>query len=1144
MASMVLVLKRSPEQELDLRRLIEEQHKPSSPQFHHWVSPDEFGRRFGPGDQNVNAVTSWLRSNGFHVDGVTRGRGTIRFSGTAAQVAQTFHTSIHKFVIDGEEHWANSSDPQIPVALFPAVSGIASLHNFGAKPQIRIKTKDAHAVRKSDSPRPLIAFKDGSHALSPADYATIYNVKPLFQRGISGHGSTVAVLADSNINVKDVIDFRNKFGLPSNAPQIIVNGPDPGNLGGDEEMEAVLDTSWSGALAPDATIDLVVSASTNTTDGVLLSELYAIDNNLADIVSESFGICESAATRAFADLIASLAEQAAAQGITYAVAAGDSGSAGCDTPSEPRATKSISVNLLASSPYTIAVGGTQFSENGSDGAYWKQGAAVSYIPESVWNESCGLGQCSQPNLFAGGGGASIFFAKPPWQTGVVGIPNDGVRDLPDISLTAATDHDAYVMCFQGSCAKDQVYEVGGTSASVQAFAGIMALVKQPAGVRQGLANYVLYQMASTEEVNDCNGSNASKMSIESCVFNDVTIGTNAVPGEFGYGTTAAYYQATVAYDLASGLGSMNVFNLVTRWSGSVPSISGPQVNLTPAILNFFGKEIGVQSAPQVVTLSNLGNKPLNFGSIAVVGSNAADFTETDNCGASIPAAGSCTMQIIYTSSTAGSESASLLITDNGSKSPQTVVLNAEQPSSCTYALSAASANFASPSDSGTVNVITQTGCAWTVSDNQTEWIHLGSIAGGTGSGSVAYAIEANFSVSSRTGAISIAGLTLSVTQSGLGAPSGPTPLHFVPVTPCRVVDTRNTRGAFGGPSLAARDTREFAVSQSSCGIPSTAQAYSMNVTVVPKEKLGYLTIWPSGAPQPLISLLNSYDGRIKANAVVVPAGSNGSINIFATDATDVVLDLNGYFVPQSDPYGLQFYPITPCRILDTRNPNGLLGGPSFIANEFRDIPVQAGPCNLPRSAQAYSLNFTVVPLGTLGYLSAWPSGQSQPYVSTLNDFEGNVVANAAIVPAGAGGEITLFTTHPTDVVIDVNGYFAPVGSGGLSLYNLNPCRVLDTRRQEDAFSGILEVNVAGSPCAVPSNAQAYVLNSTVVPQDWLGFLALWPNNESQPAASTLNSWDGSVVSNMAVVPTQNGRIDAYTSQTSDLILDIFGYFAL
>ncbi|HLJ49942.1 MAG TPA: FG-GAP-like repeat-containing protein [Bryobacteraceae bacterium] len=259
--------------------------------------------------------------------------------------------------------------------------------------------------------------------------------------------------------------------------------------------------------------------------------------------------------------------------------------------------------------------------------------------------------------------------------------------------------------------------------------------------------------------------------------------------------------------------------------------------------------------------------------------------------------------------------------------------------------------------------------------------------------------------------------------NGYFAPPAGNALAFYPVTPCRVADTRGTNGQFGGPPLGASGTRSFTVPQSACNIPSTAQAYSLNMTAIPPAPLTYLTTWPAGHAQPLVSTLNAFQGQIVANAAIVPAGTGGAINVFVSDPSNVIVDINGYFAPPGSPGALYFYPVTPCRVADTRGATGLLGGPSLGAGGSRTFPIPASACGLPATAQAYSFNMTVVPSGPLLYLSTWPAGQTQPVVSTLNDLQGKVVANAAIVPAGTSGAISVFVNDATNVIIDVNGYF-------------------------------------------------------------------------------------------------------------------------
>lgn len=372
--------------------------------------------------------------------------------------------------------------------------------------------------------------------------------------------------------------------------------------------------------------------------------------------------------------------------------------------------------------------------------------------------------------------------------------------------------------------------------------------------------------------------------------------------------------------------------------------------------------------------------------------------------------------------------------------------------------------------------------------------------------------------------------------------AGPSALQFVPVPPCRVVDTRNPDGQFGGPPISGGTHRDFPIPQGSCNIPASAAAYSLNITVVPLGYLGYLTVWPTGENQPQVSTMNSLDGRVKANAAIVPAGAGEAVSIFASNSTNVVVDINGYFQRPTST-SLAFYPLTPCRVADTRGSNGPLGGPRLIGGQERDFPVLAATaCGIPSTAQAYSFNLTAIPKSTLGYLTVWPTGQTQPLVSTLNAPANTVIANAAMVAAGENGEIAAFPSNDTDLVIDVSGYFAPPGTGGLSLYSLLPCRVLDTRKARGAFTGTLLVDVVDSGCGV-SQAGAFVLNATVVPLGSLGYLTLWPTTERQPLASTLNAVDGAVSSNMVIVPNIDGWLDVFASSSTNLILDSVSYFA-
>jgi Beta-propeller repeat len=395
----------------------------------------------------------------------------------------------------------------------------------------------------------------------------------------------------------------------------------------------------------------------------------------------------------------------------------------------------------------------------------------------------------------------------------------------------------------------------------------------------------------------------------------------------------------------------------------------------------------------------------------------------------------------------------------------------------------------------------------------------------------------------------------------------PIALAFFPLTPCRIADTRvgsGFTGAFGAPSLSGGVARGFPIPTSNCDVPATAQAYSLNITVVPPGPLGYLTAWPTGSAVPLVATLNSLEGQVVGNAAIVSAGTNGSMSLVASNTTDVVIDINGYFAPPLLPLALAFYPVTPCRVADTRSGSsgsglsGVFGPPSLVGGATRNFPMPASSCPISPSAQAYSVRMTVVAPGPLGYLTTWPAGQSIPTVATLNALDGGVVGNEAIVPGGTSGAISVFASNDTDLVIDINGYFAAPGNpGAMYFYSLTPCRVADTRSGStgSGLSGAFgppalvggatrDFPMLSSSCAISPEAQAYSLNVTVVPPGPLGFLTAWPAGQPLPVAATVNALTGDVVGSAAIVAAgTSGGMNVFASNPTQLILDINGYFA-
>lgn len=676
MEHMLLVLSRSPQQESALETLLAQQQDKSSPNYHKWLTPAQFGAEFGPADQDIQTVSSWLQSEGFTVNSVSTGRTVIDFSGTAATVQSAFHTAIHRYVLpNGEQHWANSGDPEIPVALAPVVVGVRSLNNFFPKPH-RVAAIHPAAVRPNYTyPYEGCTLNvNDCFDVTPADFATIYNVPST----ATGANQTIAIVTDSDVEITDLQQFRTLFGLtamtintPENPSSCQPNVPcfseiippgqtDPGvqscNNNGDE-CEAILDVEWAGSPAPGANIDLVSSEDTSTSFGADLSATYIVDSLSVGVLSDSYGSCEFTLGTSGNQFYDQLWAQAAAEGITVVASAGDSGSAGCDyfvasygTPQPAQG--GIAVDGTASTPYNVAVGGTDFNDISNPLQFWSTtnsagnsstpyASALGYIPETTWNDSCtnttvlallgyssnAITDCNNADLsnlvftVAGSGGKSSCtssnfntstgagtlsscadpYPKPSWQSGA-GVPNDGVRDIPDISLFAGNGFDgsSYIVCESDespqngaqcsfasppspNSASASFGEVGGTSVSVQAFAGIVSLIDQAADNRQGNLNPMLYSLAAQSGNTCASAANPSS----TCVFYDVTTGTNTQPcnlsasdgfavspnctGSNGdlYGlletSGQSDYNAGTGYDLATGLGSINVGNLLGKW---------------------------------------------------------------------------------------------------------------------------------------------------------------------------------------------------------------------------------------------------------------------------------------------------------------------------------------------------------------------------------------------------------------------------------------------------------------------------------------------------------------------------------------------------------------------------------------------------
>jgi subtilase family serine protease len=638
---MLLQLRRSSLQEAALQGFIDQLHDPGSANFHKWITPDEFGRQFGLAQADLDAITGWLQTHGLEVNTVYPNRVLIDFSGTAAQVQEAFRTEIHELSVGGVHHIANVADPQIPAALTPAVLGIAALHDFMPRSMLKMRPN----YTGTDP------YGDPVYAVVPGDLATIYNLNPLFKAGYSGKGQTIAVIENTNVyNASDWSTFRKTFGLSSYssgsfttvhpAPRSGANNCSNPGVVAIDGGEAILDAEWASAAAPNAAIELASCKDTTTTFGGLIALQNLINESATPpaVVSISYGACEAENGASANATYNSTYQQATAEGVSIFVAAGDSGAAVCD-PDTTDATHGIGVNAFASTPYNVAVGGTDFGDTyaGTNSTYWNSNntstyaSAKSYVPEIPWNDSCAsvliatyiwftptYGPDSLCNLgvalttVAGGGGPSACatgapatsgvvsgtckgYAKPSWQSGVLGLPTDGLRDLPDLSLFAADGiwSHAYVFCWSDTAngglpctgAPGGWSGGGGTSFAAPIMAGIQALVNQKTVSRQGNPNYIYYKLAAAEYgatgKSACNSTLGNAVA-STCIFHDVTEGDTDIPctgshscydASDGYGVLSksdssyriAFGTAT-GWDFASGIGTINATNLVNNWT--------------------------------------------------------------------------------------------------------------------------------------------------------------------------------------------------------------------------------------------------------------------------------------------------------------------------------------------------------------------------------------------------------------------------------------------------------------------------------------------------------------------------------------------------------------------------------------------------
>lgn len=636
----MLVLERSPLQQQALRQYLSDVQTPGSPVWHHWLTPQQYGAGFGLSDSDLATVESWLQNQGFRIENVPQARNVIQFSGSISQIETAFHTAIHTFQVNGETHWANVSDPQIPSALAPVVAGIAPLNDFRPRPDIRTGTRGQYDPTTRTIQPALTSFSVGTNTpslfVNPADAATIYdtpnaslNASYTGTASYDGTGVSLGILGTSDLTLADVANYRIAFlgetSASVNLPTVVVDGDDPGLTSTADE--ALLDNEIAGGLAPKAKIYFYTSADTGLSSGLMDAWYRALDDDTVSILNVSFSGCEAAQGTAGNEEILEAAQQAAAEGITVTVSAGDAGSAGCDDfDTEAVAEDGFGVNAIASTPYTVAVGGTDFdslssafatyvsTSSAGSAPYYR--TASGYIPEDPWNNSTMANTTLAANvpyensaggtdIVAGGGGSSLVYSKPAFQSSLT--PGDKARDLPDVSLFAANGfHQAYWAFCSDNVTEGNTFEtytecqtsggqltssttvggVGGTSASAPAFAGMLALVEQKTGSRLGQADGILYQLAASQYA---------------AVFHDIISGDISVPcaaGSPNCGTNGFItgYNAGPGYDMASGLGSVDVTAMVSDWG---------TVALAPTSTTF---EIDGSTAG----ISVVHGKPLNF----------------------------------------------------------------------------------------------------------------------------------------------------------------------------------------------------------------------------------------------------------------------------------------------------------------------------------------------------------------------------------------------------------------------------------------------------------------------------------------------------------------------------------------------------
>ncbi|MGO9086500.1 MAG: Ig-like domain repeat protein [Candidatus Sulfotelmatobacter sp.] len=1022
---MLLLVQRPPERESALRQFLQDAHTPHNPRYHKWVTPQQFAERYGAGDEEIAAVTGWLQKHGFSVARVTRGKTAIEFSGNAGQLRAAFHTEIHAYLVNGEAHHANNVDPEIPAALAPVVAGITPMNDFRPKSYMKVLGKAVYDPKKHTL-TPLWTTPFSSpliFAVAPGDLAVQYDVAPLYTAGIDGTGVTIGIIGASDVEPTVIANYRSFFGLPAVNFNAVIDGIDPTpGQGNWATGESYLDVEEAGALAPGASINLYTAADTSVQSGFLLAAQRAVDDDQAPVLSTSYGTCEQDLGASGNQFFAALWEQAAAQGQTSFVSSGDGGSAGCDNfDLEQPAQYGLAVNGFSSSPWNVSVGGTDFyysSYNGSASAqqaqlanYWNvtptelpATSLLQPVPEQPWNRAFGLnlydGGVYDPNAYgqtivAGSGGVSTIYSKPAWQSGR-GVPADGMRDLPDLSLFAAVgENDSfYPVCFGvDECLLEagggyEIAAVGGTSASTPAIAGIMALINQKYGP-QGQAGFILYPLAIQHPA----------------VFHDVTVGSNNVPCQSGTADcsvstlkdntngldTLGQYYATAGYDEASGLGSVDANLLVQYWNslsftptsttlklsqetfphgtpvtvqvavsgtGGTPSGDVGLVTIATPASNTSLSELTLASGAASSTVDNLPG-----GQYRLTAKYTGDtvFAPSNSQPVTLNVAAENSTVSVYGSSWSNSSNAFVALTNGGSYPYGTYIalnaqprgVNATQGSAdglATGTVTFTDAVGGGSLSSGAVN-ISREGIA--------EWVPALTIPTGTNNLSVSYSGDASFGASSST-----TPFTLTITKA--------TPFSFLDSKPSPVAVGSVTQLYFSASAqyvspLPAPPDSTYAYS--SPASPTGTVTFSLGNTV-----LGTVPLLPN--------YNNLYGSEVTLNVATLPLG---------TDTVTAAYSGDGNYTPATSTFNV---------VVEQAPTLAASANPSVINwGEFTAITATvAGVSGMP------------VPTGTINYFAAG-AGSDWTDTETLNN------GSATSIPLTGG----LFFSNPASVAVSYSG---------------------------------------------------------------------------------------------------------------------------